>query len=346
MNKHGGYLGDDKVIDFSVNINPLGPPKKALERMVEVLDGIRYYPEIDGGETRAFLARRLGIQAGEIILGNGATELIYLFSRSMTIGKALILQPTFSEYNRAFTLAGTEVYPYLSEEGDCFKVNIARLIDKIEEIRPSVIVICNPNNPTGTYIEPHLVQELLETVDQGTYFFIDESFVGFQVEGLPLELVREHPVFILRSMTKFYGIPGIRLGYGVGSKELIARMQRFKEPWTLNYLALELAKLLMDDKGYVYETRKWLFEEKDFLYTGLKELESLRVFPSHSNFYLCKTLDTDGEALKRELLTSGIYIRTCQDFFGLGRDFFRVAIKTRPENLRLLEGLKKALGYF
>lgn len=343
MNKHGGYFGTDvnKVVDFSVNVNPLGPSHLVIEKLKESLGDIVRYPEIDGETGRKLLSKSLDIDTREIILGNGATELIYSYAKALKPQKVLIVEPTFTEYRRALEVNGSSVYEFITDENDDFEINIDALLSKIQEVKPDLVVICNPNNPTGTLTQKENLKSILDVLKKmQSYLFIDESFIDFIEEASCKSLIREYPLFILRSMTKFYAIPGLRLGYGLGHIDLISKLNRVKEPWTLNSLALQSLPVLLEDKDYKEKTLKWFNQEKQFLFNELSKLNNLRVFKSNSNFFLCKFLRGNVGDLKKNLLEQGIYIRTCNDFKGLDDKYFRIAIRTHEENLMLINKLR------
>jgi len=343
MNKHGGYYGDNQegVIDFSVNINPLGVSEKVIKRINKSLREIVRYPEIDGSSSRGIIARNLGIEKTEIILGNGATELIYLYARTIKADKVLIIQPTFNEYERAFRISGSRIFNFLLSEEGGFQIDEAELICKIKEIKPDMLVICNPNNPTGIFVEYQKLTAVFDYMKKiGSYIFIDESFIDFTDEEDLLSLIDKYPVFILRSMTKFYAIPGIRLGYGLACEELIARLNDFKEPWTINSIALDIVSTLYEDKEYIANTKEWLSREKGFVKEELGKFKDIKVLNTYTNFHLCKIRNQKASELREKLLIDGIYIRTCEDFYGLGDSYFRIAVRTHADNLKLIKSLK------
>lgn len=346
MNRHGGYYGEnkDKIIDFSVNINPLGISENIINRVKGSINNLIRYPEIDGITARGIIEENIGIDKEKIILGNGATELIYLFSRAIKADKVLIIQPTFNEYERAFRISGSEVYNFVLTERDSFAVNESNLLNRIKELEPDVLVLCNPNNPTGKFIDYHQLISVFNYINQiDSHIFVDESFIDFTGERNFLLLVDEYSIFILRSMTKFYAIPGIRLGYGIANKGLIKRLNYYKEPWTVNSIALDILTEIFEDKGYAIKTREWLVEEKKFLKEELEKIKNLTVFNSCTNFHLCKLMKHKAEKLKEELLKKGIYIRTCEDFKGLDSRYFRIAVRTQLENKKLINGLRDLL---
>lgn len=346
MNKHGGYFGykKEKVIDFSVNINPLGVPYKLIEELAKQLPMLISYPEIDGKAARETLAKDLNKLTNQIILGNGATELIYLFARAMQVSRTLIIQPTFTEYERAFKVVGSSIYNFYTYEKDEFRIDIYELLKNIEQLKSEVVVLCNPNNPTGVFYKPDELMPLLKLIKKKKiYLFIDESFIDFTKKRSLIDFIEEYPIFILRSMTKTYGIPGLRLGYGLANNNIINRLNSKKEPWTINSLALKAVDVLLEDKDYMHNTEKWYEEEKNFLLKSLNSINNIEVFPSEGNFFLCKLKNISSKELKEALLKENIYIRTCEDFKGLNEKFIRLAVRSRVDNEKLLDSLKNLI---
>lgn len=342
MNKHGGYFGDSekKIIDFSVNINPLGVPDTLKEKLKKSIDNLESYPEIDGISAKNTLSKKLNVDREDIILGNGATELIYLFAKTFKPKRVLIVEPTFTEYERAFYLNESEVYHFKCNENDEFKINIELLLKDIDEIRPETVVICNPNNPTGIFTEWESMKFVLDKLKtMSGSLFIDESFIDFTEKHSYIAMIEDYPIFILRSMTKIYAIPGLRLGYGLANKTIIEKLNKYKEPWTINSLALDSVEVLIDDNRYIEETKKWYTSEKKYLKENLKQIKSLTVYESEGNFFLCKLKKSNSIELRDYLLKLGIYIRTCEDFYGLDDRFIRIAVRSREENIVLIEKL-------
>ena len=344
MIKHGGYFGRGKknIIDFSVNINPLGVPVMLKEKLKKSIEDLDSYPEIDGRSGIELISNSLNLDQENIILGNGATELIYLFARTFKPKDVLIVEPTFTEYERAFSLNGSQVHHFKTQESDQFKVDIDTLIEKIDGIKPDVLVICNPNNPTGIFTKKENLKTIVSKIkDTNTKLFIDESFIDFTDQESYISLIDCYPIFILRSMTKIYAIPGLRLGYGLASKETIRLLNKNKEPWTINSLALDSIEVLLEDKKYIDETNDWYSSEKEKLKEALKEIDGLKVYESEANFFLCKLKISDANTMRDYLINKGIYIRTCEDFYGLDESFIRLAVRTREENMTLIRELNR-----
>lgn len=342
MNKHGGYFGKEEIIDFSVNINPLGVSEKVIKKVHEVLGDIIKYPEIDGKSTRNIIAEKLDFKSEEIILGNGATELIYLFARAIKPKKVLIIQPTFNEYKRAFKLNEATVVNFINKWEDDFDIDIDSLILKIRNEKPKVLVLCNPNNPTGGQIKLNKLKIILEELNKiNSYMLLDESFIDFSENKSLESLINNYNIFILRSMTKYYAIPGLRLGFGLGNKKLIDLLNAYKEPWTINSLSLSIVESLLDDYEYINKTKEWYVKEKEYLYQEIKKLDKIKIYESDTNFFICKLENSKSKELNDFLLNEKIYIRTCEDFIGLDETFFRIAVKNHYDNVKLIESLRE-----
>lgn len=347
MNKHGGYQGGRKdVLDFSININPLGMPAGLRKRLEAALNDLGRYPEITGETARSKIAHDISVDAENVILGNGAIELIYLFARGVHPESALIPVPTFNEYRRALNMNGCGAVSelVLSPEDD-FELDPERLVRKAEECRPKAIYLCNPTNPTGRLYTKAFIKALMDRLEPEIVWFIDESFIEFSGIETCLEYVSssEHRIFLLRSLTKFFGVPGLRIGYGVGSAALIQAMEAYKEPWTINTLALEAAMCIYDDEAYMQKTRDYIKTERQRVFEALAALPDLTVYPSGADFHLYKVKGQSAQTLQKALLEQHINIRTCEDFAGLETQFFRAAIKRREHNDRLIAALNNIL---
>ncbi|MBS4858987.1 MAG: aminotransferase class I/II-fold pyridoxal phosphate-dependent enzyme [Eubacterium limosum] len=347
MNKHGGYRGGKKdVLDFSININPLGMPEGLRKRLEAALDDLGRYPEITGETARNKIAEDIGAAPENVILGNGAIELIYLFARGVHPERALIPVPTFNEYRRALSMNGCgEVCELTLSPEDDFALDPERLIRLAEECHPEAVYLCNPTNPIGRLYSKAFIKELMDRMDPEIIWFIDESFIEFSGIETCLEYVNhsDRRLFLLRSLTKFFGVPGLRIGYGVGSAGLIRAMEAYKEPWTINTLALEAAMCIYDDKAYMKRTRDYIQTERQRVFDALSGLPGLQVYPSGADFHLYKVEGRSAQTLQKELLEQHINIRTCEDFAGLETQFFRAAIKRHEDNDQLIAALNNIL---
>lgn len=356
MNKHGGYYGKDgfNMIDFSVNINPLGPSKIIKKSIENKIDDIMKYPEIDGLEYKSKLADSINFNKDNLILGNGGIELIYLYIRTMKPKNSLIVEPTFSEYKRALKQVKSNIDEFILEADSDFNLDIDKLKLEIENNDYDILVLCSPNNPTGKFYDIRELEELFITLkENNTYLLLDESFIDFlspnlldyfEDEKFYQKLINEYDnIFIVRSMTKYYSIPGIRLGYAIASTKIINDLYENKEPWSLNIFALTALENILTDRNFIFNTRSWLKKEKNFLEEEFDNILELSYIKSDVNFYLCKLDFIKSKPLLEELIKHNIFIRTCEEFKGLDDSYFRVAVRTREENEKLIDGLKKIL---
>jgi L-threonine-O-3-phosphate decarboxylase len=355
---HGGeiwryYPHCKDVLDFSANINPLGPPRKAVEAIKRSLWQIPFYPDPESNALRNAISEHLGgICPENVIVGNGSTELIHLFCEIFIKNgdEAIIPIPTFGEYENAVKKAGG--IPKYVRLNDNFRIDPSTILKEVGS-KTKVIFLCNPNNPTSTLIPR---SDLLEIIENGgrehVLVFVDESFIEF-VDGdvsLASEVKTYKNLFILRSFTKSFGLTGLRIGYGVSYEEIINLLLRGKIPWNVNCLAQAAAIAVLQDreylKGYLEKTRKLVGGEREFLLDEFRRVRGLKVFPAHANFILLDIRQTGLTAaqLKERMLKHGILIRDCSSFKGLDKYYIRVAVRTRQENEKLLAVLRKIIG--
>ncbi|MDO4288950.1 MAG: aminotransferase class I/II-fold pyridoxal phosphate-dependent enzyme [Eubacterium sp.] len=347
MNKHGGYLGDNAaMLDFSININPLGMPEGVRQAILEAVDTLGRYPEITGVSARDKLAADVGVAPEQLILGNGAIELIYLFVKSLRPRRAMIVTPTFNEYARALAMnADCQIRTFQLSPEDDFYLDPEKFCADIKSWRPEVIFICNPNNPTGKLLDGGLLAEIMLACPESVRWFIDESFIEFSGAAGCLDFLKtnQRELFLLRSLTKFFGVPGLRIGYGVGSPEIVKAMAAHKEPWTINALALAAAKVVYDDDAYIEKTRRNIQTERQRVRTAVQGLSGIKVYESAADFHLYG-IDGSTAELQKRLNAKNINVRTCEDFPGLEAHFFRAAIKNPRDNDRFIAALSEILG--
>jgi threonine-phosphate decarboxylase len=331
-------------MDLSVNVNPLGPPEVVLDAWPAFSQEISRYPSLDGEGIKTFYWERFGLPGESVLPGNGSIELIYLVPRAFKIRRAAVLQPCFHDYAQALLLCGSEVLPLeLSAKGS-FKPPTAgewrRCMAGVD-----AVYIGNPNNPTGTFIPRENLLELARQYPD-TLFLVDEAFVQFlddfdQVSLLYEQLLRPN-LLVFHSLTKFYCLPGLRLGALVGDPKTIARVRPFKEPWTVNAVAERVSGILAGCLRYEQRTRKLISTERNKILSGLAGIPGIRTFPATANFFLAQwTATRDLDDLLRFLLAEGIHVRDCRNFPGLEDNFFRFAVRTAPENNRFLHALAR-----
>jgi threonine-phosphate decarboxylase len=304
-----------------------------MEAIRQEMDLIRVYPDEYPVRLIQSISERLRIPADTILAGNGATDLLYFWIRTVRPRRATLVVPTFTEYRRALEAIGCDIDAVQLEAGNCFRLPApVRATD--------AVFVTNPNNPTAAYMPPEEMIEWIERFDRSTQIFIDEAFVEFTAQPSLVRYIRRFPnLWILRSMTKFYALPGLRLGYLAGSE--VRSLAGKREPWQVNSLAEAAGIASLADKAYEEATMQLAQRERIWFWKKLQDLPSIRVFPSSANFFLARC-DT-GELLDRLIETlreNKILIRDCRGFEGLEGAFFRFAIKTRRENELLIQHMR------
>jgi threonine-phosphate decarboxylase len=321
------------VLDFSANVNPLGPSPKAIDAIKQALDMVCIYPDENSIRLRSCLSHRLRVPPEMIIIGNGATELLYFWLRTIRPRTATLLVPTFGEYRRALESIGAEIRTVQLQTQDHFRLPPV-------SYGSDVVIVTNPNNPTGAYTPPEEMTEWISHIDPTTHVFLDEAFVEFTAQASLVRSIERFPnLWILRSMTKFYAIPGLRLGYLVGSG--VHALQAQREPWQVNSLAETAGIASLEDSPYEETTLQLVQRERIWLWKQFQKIPNIHVFPSGSNFFLARCEDDETlDRLIAGLMEKNILIRDCRGVEGLYGPYFRFAIKGREENTRLLDELK------
>jgi threonine-phosphate decarboxylase len=323
-----------EVLDFSANINPLGPSGEALAAIQGGLDLVRVYPDETPVRLNQCLSDRLRVPLDKILVGNGATELLYFWLRLLRPRTATLVVPTFGEYQRALRSVDAAVQTVRLEPADHFRLPFF-------PVDTDVVIVTNPNNPTGSYAPPEQMLDWFSRINPSIQILIDEAFVEFTAQpSLVRDIERFPNLWVLRSLTKFYALPGLRLGYLVGSR--IPNMLSKREPWQVNTLA-ELAGIAsLKDRSYEEATMQLVQHERLWLWKQLQTVSGARFFPTAANFFLARCVQADSlDKLIAALADAKILIRDCRGIEGLDGPYFRFAIRTREENLRLLDYLRK-----
>lgn len=335
------------LVDFSANINPLGPPKKVLERLQTELMNIIHYPDPAHRGFVAKLAEKLAIDPEMIIVGNGAAECIALAILGLSPKSIGVIRPCFSEYEQCAKKFQIEVKSVTGNFENNFKAHKHELLFLFSET--DLVFIGHPNNPTGI---PYQFAELLEmagwTENTNTYLVIDEAFLDFLPSKRKLTLLHmlnEFPkVILLRSMTKFYAIPGLRLGFAVAHPDVVKKMKEKQVTWSVNHLALVAGEMCLTEEEYEQETIEFIETERTYLLEELKNLAGLVVLPGEANFLFVRLPGPmKASDFQYDLGCNGIMIRNCSMYPGLTSQDFRIAIRTREDNDRLLKAMKKVL---
>ena len=352
---HGGNIEElsriyniekSKLIDFSANINPLGISNNVLESLINAIKEAEVYPDIKYHNLKKAISKFEEVSFENITLGNGAAESIFNLVRAVKPKKALIPAPTFSEYEEAILSVGGEVKHYLLNEERDFNIE-EDILDYINK-DIDIIFICNPNNPTGKLTEKDIIRKVLEKAKLNNVLVVlDESFLDFIKEYKKysaMEFLSTYDnLFIIKSLTKMFAIPGIRIGYTLTeNRKIIEEINKVTSPWNINIFAEKAAIVALEEKEYISKTIEYIEEEKDFLYNELTSFNKLKVFKPSVNYIMFKNLsDID---LKEELLKRNIVIRSCSNYIGLDKSYYRIAVRKREENKILINELNCILS--
>lgn len=323
-------LDPSAILDFSANINPLGPPRGVINAAAAALQGIRHYPEPLSRTLRAAIARRHGVEEGAVLVGNGAAEVIHLLLRSSARRRVVIEAPGFAEYGRAALAAGAEVVTR-PLDGPLPSLNAG-----------DFVVLCNPHNPTGRLLQPDEVLAIARSTPATV--LVDEAFIDLTDPGEAGSVVpgvlTERDLIVVRSLTKFYAMPGLRVGYAVARPERVAALDAVRDPWSVSPVAQAAGLAALADQEYARCTREWVRAERPFLAGALAALPGYTVAPPSANFILV-TAPEPAWSIQERLGPKAILVRDCRSFTGLSEFHMRLAVRSRPENLRLLEALPR-----
>lgn len=348
-------LAPRKVIDFSASLNPFGPPPGIFRLLREKIRYLQYYPEPYARTLGSACAEKLGVSADQVIVGNGASELISLFFLTTRPRQVLLPAPTYGDYARAARAAGSKVEFFFSP--DQFAYPLEALAREFTRSRCDALVFCNPNNPTGVFWED-VTPLLRETAAKGVPFLLDASFWPFTGIGWAawreknrlLSFLQEETdhfqFFLVFSLTKIFALPGLRLGIGVGSPVLIKKLKAANDPWSVNVFAQLAGLACLREQNYLKETVALVEKEREYLCRSFRKLPGLVVFPSRANFLLgnCRRTGRTSSGIAAALAKKGVLIRDASNFAGLDEYYFRLAVRKRSENRHLLRALKDVLA--
>jgi len=336
----------EELLDFSANINPLGPAPGVRGAVFSAFDRVVHYPDRETVALRRALADYHGLDPACIVAANGSTELICLLPRLLPGRRGLIVAPAFSEYAHALDRAGWKIEYFTLSPADGFRLCPETLAKRLAQ-GVDLLFLCNPANPTGVLLHLAEVERVFELCRRsGTFLVLDEAFMDFCEEESAKGLITASGGgVVLRSLTKFHAIPGLRLGYAVGEADFIGRCAGMMDPWSVNTLAQTAGIAALADTGYRERTLRLVSAERDTLFRGLSALPGLKPLPSAANYLLVEICcGFSAEALRDRLLTRRILIRDCSNYQGLDHRFFRVAVRTGEENRRLLTALSEVLS--
>ena len=342
LNPHGGDIYTHKIdLDFSANINPLGTPPGVLSAMQESLAQSARYPDPFCREAISAVSAYEGVSPEDVLIGNGAAELIYSFCQTVTAQKALIPVPTFSEYESALKQNGCIViHPCLKPENK-FEIDKG-FCETIEEQKPDVIFLCNPNNPIGNLADPDLMNKIISLCENSKIkIFVDECFMeltGKNYSVVP-QIAEHSSLIVLKALTESYGLAGVRAGYCLSSDhDLLYHMSQTVQPWNVSVVAQAAIPAALKDKNFLEKSVSLIKEERKFLAESLTD-SGLAVMPSDANFLLFKA----PAGLDLRLMSKGIAIRNCSNFAGLGPGWYRIAVRRHEENEILIQMIRQIL---
>lgn len=342
---HGGiYSVNPRLVrlDYSSSINPLGTPKKAIAAVKMSANSlVQTYPDPECRELKKSLSRYLGIDSEWFTVGNGAIEIIYWFAHTTTSvrGRVVIPTPTFCEYEVASQKVGAEVtlVPLNNFDLDTDKI--------IEKARGAdAVFLCNPNNPTGM-LATKQIMKIIENIDSSTKILLDECFIELADNPEANTMIDQISEFdnlvILRSLTKSFGLAGLRVGYCVCNPTLAKKLSTNKIPWNVNSLAQVAGVAALRERRCLSKARALIKKERRFLHDNIEKLESFHPIRSDSNFFLVHLQGRNSTQFRDRLLKkSGVLVRDCSTFTGMGAQYIRIAIKKHSENILLLKALE------
>ena len=346
LHRHGGDIYTyGKVYDFSANINFRGMPEPVRSAAVQAVDASVHYPDPEYRTLRRALAGREGIaQTDHMICGNGAAELMFALSAAYRPKNALLAAPSFFEYEQALASSGCAVRRFCLKKEDGFEIT-GQFLDAIDETTDCMI-LGNPNNPTGRTLSGEFLEELLRICrERGILLVMDESFFDFLSEedragtfSCAERTAEYENLFVIKSFTKMYAMPGLRFGYGIcGNKKLLERMHAVMQPWNVSVPAAQAAQAAASETAFAEETAIQTRKNREALFGALLQA-GYRVYPSSANFLLFE----GPEDLQDFCLEHGFLIRDCSNFPGLARGFFRICVRSREENEKILNVLWRA----
>lgn len=334
----------EDITSFSANVNPLGISPALRRTLSEKIDAITSYPDRDYVSLRRCIADYVGTDLEHIIVGNGSTELISLFIQIEHPKKAVVIGPSYSEYEREISLGGGTTLYYPLREEDGFFLNTADFISHLKD-DIDLLVLCNPNNPTSTCITKKSMRLILDACMQhGIYVMVDETYVEFadnmeQITSVPLTNYYNNLV-ILRGTSKFFAAPGLRLGYAVtGNHDLIKMINARKNPWTINSLAAIAGEIMFQDESYIQETKTLISSERRRMYERFSARDDFKVYEPSGNFMLVKILrpQLTSQDLFDRTIRQGMMIRDCSTFPFLDDKYIRFCFMEPRMNDRLVD---------
>ena len=344
---HGGLFSKNpsvsEILDFSSNITPAGMPKEVKNILKKQIEKLTEYPDINSSKLLSAISKYTKIPESNIIVGNGAIEIIYNFCNAFLSKNTpvFIPIPTFSEYEVASKLNNSQISFFKTMD---LSKDLNQFIQKIP--KNGCVFICNPNNPTGKLIsKKNLLKIIYAAKKLNSLVFVDECFIELvpsSNQSIISYVKKFDNVVILRSLTKSFGLAGIRIGYAVSSKYIISILKKIKLPWSVNLMAQHAGIVALKNKSHIIKSHNMIKKEYHFLKNKISSINGLNFIESSTNFILIKT-SYDSTKLQNKLLENKILVRDCKNFTGLNNHFIRIAIKSHKDNLKLVKALENII---
>lgn len=338
----------EDLLDFSASINPLGISLQVREALLCAFDQIPHYPDPDATMLVDALAAYHRVQPDMVVPANGSTSLIHLLPAIIKGKKAMIISPAFNEYELGLQKQGWQTVRHILSYDTGFDLDLQRLESDLLRESPDLLFFCNPSNPAGVLYSPETVQQILSLcLKLNIMLVLDEAFMDFCGEEYSAKqaVVASEKGIVLRSMTKFHALAGLRLGCALAAPEIALQLRTARPPWEVNCMAQAAGVAALQDDDFAAATRRMIVEERTLLAKGLADLSNVNQYPSHVNYLLFSLSGGKTAAAVKEylLVRHRIMVRDCSGFAGLDNSFIRVAVKARGDNMKLLEALDAVL---
>ncbi len=349
----------ETLLDFSASVNPLGPPVSVVRAMRDAVSECQHYPDPYSEDLRLCLSQEHGIPGASILVGNGSAEIIRILPQALALRHACIVGPTFGEFEHSLRLAGVRCTGVDAVSAQRYVPPFEKIVDVLEEWRrasarkghkagmhKNAVFLCHPNSPTGRRLSRRDLQQIVDTVHRiGCWMIVDEAFVDWcPSHSLMKDIAASPRLLILRSFTKFFAIPGIRLGYVVGEPAVVESIRKYLPPWSVNHVAQVAGVVALADSRFRQRSQQFMQEERPRLIARLRRISGLRVIPSQANFVMVEVFNgRSPQDIVERLWAQGMLVRDCQSFSGVTRPALRIAVRLARENNRLVKGLTKIL---
>ncbi len=346
---HGGryYFNRASVIDFSTSINPLGASPHVIKAIMDSLSSISEYPDPYARRLRSSIADYVGVEDECILACNGSSEAIYAIADALVKeGDSIaVLEPTFLEYAYACKKNGAVIKHIMMHN---LSLDCNDILDSIEgRDGAKIIFICNPNNPTGLLASDNAILKIIEhCYNRGIIVVLDECFIEFtDMQGYARRVKEFDNLIVIRSLTKAFGLAGLRVGYCISDPRIVRVLSKVKVPWSVNILAQIAGVEALKDMAHLERSKKIIMEEKRFLIDNLSSMQWLEPLESDTNFFLIRLKNIGSKELRDRLLAKNILVRDCSNFYGMNNSYIRVSTRLREDNLALIDAIKGMKGY-